>query len=61
MANNANTSESTAPIWHSVYPTPRLDIPRISAADLAHLVKNKKAGVDYIVIDVRRTDFEVSR
>jgi hypothetical protein len=58
MADNLNTSEP-APPWHSIYPTPRLDIPRISPADLADLVGNKKAGVDYIVVDVRRTDFEV--
>lgn len=44
--------------WYSVYPTPAFDTPRITAAELADLIKTKVAGVDYIVVDVRRTDFE---
>lgn len=59
MADIANPSEPAPVPWHAIYPTPRLDTPRMSAADLADLVKNKTAGVDYIVVDVRRTDFEV--
>lgn len=58
MADNIQPAKSE-PVWHSVYPTPNFDTPRISAADLAELIKGKKAGVDYIVVDVRRTDFEV--
>ncbi|KIM29305.1 hypothetical protein M408DRAFT_328953 [Serendipita vermifera MAFF 305830] len=57
MAQPTNPTES-ATAWHDAYPTPKLDIPRISAAELADLVRTKTVGVDYIVVDVRRTDFE---
>ncbi|KAG8809419.1 hypothetical protein FRC17_003452 [Serendipita sp. 399] len=43
----------------SNYPAPRYDTPRISAEELAELIKSSKVlGVDYIVVDVRRTDFK---
>ncbi|KAG8844719.1 hypothetical protein FRB91_002377 [Serendipita sp. 411] len=44
--------------WYSVYPPPRFDTPRISAEELAEIIKSKVEAVDYIVVDVRRTDFE---
>lgn len=56
---NAQPANPEAP-WHSVYPTPAFDTPRMSPSALADLMRSKVAGVDYIVIDVRRTDFEVN-
>jgi hypothetical protein len=35
-------------------------VPRLSADELAELIRTKKAGSDYLLVDVRRTDFSVS-
>ena len=47
--------------WHSAFPTPSFDSKRITAAELAAIMKEKVAGKDYIIVDVRRVDFEVRR
>ncbi|KAG8739638.1 hypothetical protein FRC10_005374 [Ceratobasidium sp. 414] len=44
--------------WHSAYPNPPFDASRMTPEALAKLIDSKVAGVDYIVVDVRRTDFE---
>lgn len=56
------TEPSSAPEtqWHAVFPTPPFDTPRMSVETLAEMITQKVIGVDYIVVDVRRTDFEVS-
>ena len=51
-------SEGQQP-WHSAFPTPSFDSKRISAAELVAIMKEKVSGEDYIIVDVRRTDFEV--
>jgi hypothetical protein len=51
-------SEGQQP-WHSAFPTPSFDSKRISAAELVTIMKEKVSGEDYIIVDVRRTDFEV--
>lgn len=50
-------TEST-PQWHAAFPTPAFDTPRMSPESLADIMNSKVAGVDYLVVDVRRTDFE---
>jgi len=50
-------SEGQQP-WHSAFPTPSFDSKRISAAELVTVMKEKVSGKDYIVVDVRRSDFE---
>jgi arsenical-resistance protein 2 len=52
-------SEGEQP-WHSAFPTPSFDSKRITAAELVAIMEEKVAGKDYIVVDVRRTDFEVT-
>ena len=47
------------PPGHSAFPTPSFDSKRISAAELVTIMKEKVSGEDYIIVDVRRTDFEV--
>ncbi|KAF8605085.1 hypothetical protein BDV93DRAFT_537565 [Ceratobasidium sp. AG-I] len=44
--------------WHAAFPIPSFDIPRMGAEVLAEMITQKVVGVDYIVVDVRRTDFE---
>ncbi|KAF8598527.1 hypothetical protein BDV93DRAFT_398789, partial [Ceratobasidium sp. AG-I] len=44
--------------WHAAFPTPSFDSPRMSHQVLAEMMAKRTAGVDYIVVDVRRTDFE---
>lgn len=45
--------------WHAAYPAPRTVASSISRLDLFGWMKEgKKAGKDYILIDLRRTDFE---
>jgi hypothetical protein len=55
----AETSNS-AP-WHAAYPSPRNKDPdSISRADLLQrLEAGQKPGVDFLLIDLRRTDHEV--
>ncbi|CEL63408.1 hypothetical protein RSOLAG1IB_10737 [Rhizoctonia solani AG-1 IB] len=50
----------TAPTgqWHDAFPAPSFDTPRISAETLAETMTHRVPGVDYIVVDVRRNDFE---
>ncbi|KZO91635.1 hypothetical protein CALVIDRAFT_541675 [Calocera viscosa TUFC12733] len=45
--------------WYEAFPEPSWDTPTVTAKELVELMKTKKAGVDYIVIDLRRTDFEI--
>ncbi|KAJ5631196.1 Rhodanese-like domain-containing protein [Penicillium longicatenatum] len=45
--------------WHAAYPAPRIVAASISCLDLLGWFKEgKKIGKDYILIDLRRTDFE---
>jgi len=48
--------------WYSHFPSPRSKPRSITNDEVAKLIRNpdKKVGKDYIVIDVRRTDFDVS-
>lgn len=53
---------STAPAWHSAYPQPRNETPNAMTrrAVLGWLQDGQKPGVDFLLIDLRRTDHEVS-
>ncbi|KAJ5809989.1 Rhodanese-like domain-containing protein [Penicillium pulvis] len=45
--------------WHAAYPAPRTVASSISRLELLGWMKEgKKVGKDYILIDLRRTDFE---
>ncbi|KLO20699.1 hypothetical protein SCHPADRAFT_841891 [Schizopora paradoxa] len=44
--------------WHDAFPQPKSSPPSISADELAVLLKTKTVGKDFVVVDVRRTDFE---
>lgn len=48
--------------WHAIFPNPQSTPQTIAPEDLAALLRENSAGVgkDFLVIDVRRTDFEVS-
>ena len=48
------------PAWALDFPEPKATPPKISQEELAELVRTKSAGVDYLVVDVRRSDIEVS-
>lgn len=54
---NPETQETP---WHAKFPAPKSKPETISQDTLAELVRTKKAGVDYVVVDVRRNDFEAS-
>ena len=46
--------------WHAIFPTPKAQLPSITPEALAELIRSDRVpGKDYIVVDVRRTDFEV--
>lgn len=47
------------PLWHSYFPTPSFDSRHVSADDLKELIETKTVGKDFLVVDVRRSDFEV--
>lgn len=48
--------------WYNNFPEPRSSPRSMTDVEVAALITNpaKSAGKDYIVIDVRRTDFGVS-
>lgn len=52
-------SEGEQQPWHSAFPTPSFNSKRITANELVAIMKEKVAGKEYIVVDVRRADFEV--
>ncbi|KAJ7151042.1 Rhodanese-like domain-containing protein [Mycena filopes] len=44
--------------WHAAFPAPASTPASISRDELAAIVREKQIMKDYVVIDVRRTDFE---
>ncbi|KAJ7910688.1 hypothetical protein B0H13DRAFT_2011927 [Mycena leptocephala] len=44
--------------WHAAFPNPTANPGSISPDDLAVLIREKELVKDYLVVDVRRTDFE---
>ncbi|CAE6499461.1 unnamed protein product [Rhizoctonia solani] len=56
--NSTTTPKMATAQWHDAFPTPPFDTPRMSAETLAETIQHKVAGVDYVVVDVRRNDFE---
>jgi hypothetical protein len=57
----ANAAPSNEPAWHASLPQPVSRPKNITAEELKALITKEGAvsGRDYIVVDVRRTDFEV--
>jgi arsenical-resistance protein 2 len=53
------TSNSDPP-WYAAYPIPRTSPVSISRQELLQLLKDgNKLGKDVVLVDLRRTDFEV--
>ncbi|OQE31147.1 hypothetical protein PENFLA_c002G03976 [Penicillium flavigenum] len=45
--------------WHAAYPAPRAAAPSISREELVQWIRDgKQAGKDFILVDLRRTDYE---
>lgn len=51
------------PAWHEKYPQPQTENPKsISKQDLLSRIKSgEQAGVDFLLIDLRRNDHEVDQ
>lgn len=48
--------------WHAIYPTPKCVVPSLPRHELLQWFRDgKKAGKDFVLVDVRRTDFEVCK
>jgi hypothetical protein len=45
--------------WHMAYPTPKTSVPTVSREEVLSWSTERVAGRDYVLVDVRRTDFEV--
>lgn len=57
----ASTKQEEAP-WHAAFPPPKTAVSTISRSDFLGLIKaGKKPGKDFILVDLRRNDHEVSR
>ncbi|KAI0312890.1 hypothetical protein OF83DRAFT_600739 [Amylostereum chailletii] len=52
------TAPASIPAWAASFPQPRTVPPKISTDELVELMQTQKAGVDFVVVDVRRTDIE---
>ncbi|RKO90068.1 hypothetical protein BDK51DRAFT_9924, partial [Blyttiomyces helicus] len=50
--------KTEARTWHSPLPVPVSVPATITSAEVAELVRNKIAGKDFVVVDVRCLDFE---
>ena len=50
------------PPWHAAYPTPKTQAEAISREDVLDMLRDPKnvAGKDFILVDLRRNDHEVS-
>lgn len=48
------------PDWASSLPLPKSNPPQIGSSEVAELIQTNKAGVDFLIIDTRRQDWEVS-
>lgn len=53
---------SKTPAWHDAYPKPRNPLPNVVKRDdlLQWLKDGQKSGVDFLLVDLRRTDHEVT-
>lgn len=61
MANIGTTSVPAEAPWHAAYPPPRNTPASLSREELLEWLQNGKTpGQDFILVDLRRTDFEVS-
>ncbi|KAJ7637078.1 Rhodanese-like domain-containing protein [Roridomyces roridus] len=49
-----------SPDWHAAFPNPTAQPGSITPAELATIMREKEIMKDYIVVDVRRTDFETA-
>lgn len=47
--------------WHAAYPAPKSVVASLPRDELLRWLRDgkKKAGEDFVLVDVRRTDFEV--
>lgn len=57
----ASESQAAETPWYAAYPEPRsTDLKRITREELLRRMKNgEKSGQKFVLVDVRRTDFEV--
>jgi hypothetical protein len=53
------TPQKPTPAWALSFPQPRSHPPNISTDGLHELVTTKEPTVDFIIVDVRRTDVDV--
>lgn len=60
--SNALQSEAADSPWHARYPSPKYTPGEVSRDELLAMLNNPDlvAGRDYVLVDVRRNDFEVS-
>lgn len=47
------------PAWAQSLPQPKSNPAHISVAEVAELIRTKKPGVDFIIIDTRKADWDV--
>lgn len=57
---NSQVTEKPVPEWAAAFPVPQSHPPSIEPEELAELIRSKQGGKDFLVVDVRRTDFEVT-
>ncbi|TXT06178.1 hypothetical protein VHUM_03651 [Vanrija humicola] len=53
-------STTTKAPWHAALPKPTSTPASVTVAELREIAKTKAAGKEYIVVDARRADFDVS-
>lgn len=61
-ATMASTERSTAErSWHASYPAPKAIVPAVTRETvLSWMREGKLPGKDFVLVDVRRTDYEVT-
>ncbi|KAI0075694.1 Rhodanese-like protein [Panus rudis PR-1116 ss-1] len=56
----STSSTKPVPEWAQALPTPKSEPPTIDPRDLAELIRTKQPVTDFMVVDVRRNDFEAA-
>src|SRR5207249_7336453 len=52
-------SEQPATVWYAKYPVPKLEGTKVSKDELLSWLKDDKMSGQFLLVDLRRTDYEV--
>jgi len=60
--NPTTETAAAAPPWHAAFPAPKSEVVTITREEVLGMLKGQTgevAGKDFVLVDLRRNDFEV--